>query len=642
MPDRLVTEDIAPARFNPATPHLRYLALQVPGATYRATKAEAFQDVKDHYGDVDEEGAEIAEQPVDDEIVIGSLFSGYGGLDLGVMSVLGGRVAWHVEFDANPSRVLEHNFPGVPNYGDVTKVDWASVEPVDILTGGFPCQDVSLAGARRGLREGTRSGLWTAYAEAIDALRPALVVIENVRGLLSADGEPWHDELTEADNERQRIASLIRLADTFIDGNPSNRKEGRSAYATKWRGARVRLTRQHKRAVSRFNRERGLVRRAIDTVLRDLAGLGFDAEWCGVRAADAGAPHGRFRVFIVAYPQHDGDAPGQGGRSAREVIASRRSEWIAQIADRESAGAGRGGAGEREGSADADRDGLEAVRRGGRLVEPDADGCVAAGTHAADAVGVERAGEPAKQPRRALAARGSGVTAPDTAGDGRPGRHAPAGPAEESGQPGDAADAHARAGGECPAAGHADGERLEGRAVSAERADERPVGADGLGPESVGRVDADPEGRGRGLRASEDFGSTTGDVDPSGDEAGVHDRSEVGRETGERPLLDWGPYRAAVQRWERVVGRLAPAPTRPDGKNNGHRLSPLLVEWMMGLLEGWVTDPTIWVGMSESAARNAQLKALGNGVVPQQAALALTVLLARVPGWLREQFGLAA
>jgi hypothetical protein len=63
---------------------------------------------------------------------------------------------------------------------------------------------------------------------------------------------------------------------------------------------------------------------------------------------------------------------------------------------------------------------------------------------------------------------------------------------------------------------------------------------------------------------------------------------------------------------------------------------------MMGLLEGWVTDPTIWVGMSESAARNAQLKALGNGVVPQQAALALTVLLARVPGWLREQFGLAA
>ena len=181
---------------------------------------------------------------------IGSLFSGYGGLDLGVMSVLGGEVAWHVEFDDAPSRILAYHWPDVPNYGDVTKVDWSTVPPVDVLTGGFPCQDVSLAGARAGLKDGTRSGLWSEFARAIDTLRPSLVVIENVRGLLSAAADsdmepcPW----CVGDNE----------------GEPCLR--------------------------------------ALGAVLGDLADLGYDARWVGVRAADAGAPHGRFRVFIVANP----------------------------------------------------------------------------------------------------------------------------------------------------------------------------------------------------------------------------------------------------------------------------------------------------------------------------------------------------
>ena len=80
---------------------------------------------------------------------------------------------------------------------------------------------------------------------------------------------------------------------------------------------------------------------------------------------------------------------------------------------------------------------------------------------------------------------------------------------------------------------------------------------------------------------------------------------------------DFGPYAAAVARWETVLGRPAPNPTEP-GTNGQPRLSPAFVEWMMGLPQGWVTD----VGIP----RNAQLKALGNGVVPQQAALALQLL----------------
>lgn len=183
---------------------------------------------------------------------IGSLFSGYGGLDLAVSEVTGATIAWHCEWDDAPSTILERNFHGIPNYRDVSKVDFTQVEPVDILTGGFPCQDLSLAGKRAGLRDGTRSGLWSEFARAIDTIRPRLVVIENVRGLLSAsahsDVEPCPWCVGEAG-----------------DGEP--------------------------------------VLRALGAVLGDLADLGYDAEWTGVRAADAGAPHNRFRVFIVAYPR---------------------------------------------------------------------------------------------------------------------------------------------------------------------------------------------------------------------------------------------------------------------------------------------------------------------------------------------------
>lgn len=117
---------------------------------------------------------------------IGSVFSGYGGLDLAVESVTGGRTVWHSEIDDAASRVLAHRWPGVPNMGDITTVDWTSVEPVDVLCGGSPCQDVSAAGKRAGMRAGTRSGLWASMCDAIDALRPSLVVWENVRGVTSA------------------------------------------------------------------------------------------------------------------------------------------------------------------------------------------------------------------------------------------------------------------------------------------------------------------------------------------------------------------------------------------------------------------------------------------------------------------------
>ena len=183
---------------------------------------------------------------------IGSLFSGYGGLDLAVTNVTGAEVAWHCEWEDAPSKILDAHFPGVPNYKDVSKVDFTQVEPVDILTGGFPCQDLSLAGKRKGLTEGTRSGLWSEFARAIETLNPRLVVIENVRGLLSAS----------ATNPELEHCSWC-MGETG-DGEPALR--------------------------------------ALGAVLGDLADIGYDAKWQGVRASDAGAPHNRFRVFIIAYP----------------------------------------------------------------------------------------------------------------------------------------------------------------------------------------------------------------------------------------------------------------------------------------------------------------------------------------------------
>jgi DNA (cytosine-5)-methyltransferase 1 len=81
----------------------------------------------------------------------------------------------------------------------------------------------------------------------------------------------------------------------------------------------------------------------------------------------------------------------------------------------------------------------------------------------------------------------------------------------------------------------------------------------------------------------------------------------------------WGRFEPAIRRWETVLGRPAPAPTNPDGKDGNHRLSSKFTEWMMGLPDGWITDAGL--------TRNEELKACGNGVVPQQAELALRMLL---------------
>jgi DNA (cytosine-5)-methyltransferase 1 len=184
-------------------------------------------------------------------VKLGSLFSGYGGLDAAVMAHYGCELAWVCEMDPDAAKVLAHHHPEVPNLGDITAVDWTTVPDVDVICGGFPCQDISSAGKREGIT-GARSGLWTYYVDAVRTLRPRIVVVENVSALLV---------------------------------------------------------------------------RGLDVVLADLASLGYDTRWGSVRASDAGAPHRRERIFLVA-TDADGDARGSAwgaGEAVGEPGAVERS-----------------------------------------------------------------------------------------------------------------------------------------------------------------------------------------------------------------------------------------------------------------------------------------------------------------------------
>lgn len=110
---------------------------------------------------------------------VGSLFSGIGGLELGLERAGLGSVIWQVESDPWCRRVLARHWPEAERYEDVRTVGSANLLPVDGICGGFPCQDVSSAGKRAGLA-GARSGLWVEYLRIVRELRPRWCVVENV------------------------------------------------------------------------------------------------------------------------------------------------------------------------------------------------------------------------------------------------------------------------------------------------------------------------------------------------------------------------------------------------------------------------------------------------------------------------------
>lgn len=119
-----------------------------------------------------------------EKLTVGSCFSGIGGLELGLEWTGGFETKWQIEMDPYASKVLEKHWPNVKRYSDIRDV--VRPAPVDLICGGFPCQDVSMAGKRKGL-DGERTTLWGEMFRLICEVKPRWVVAENVPGLLSSD-----------------------------------------------------------------------------------------------------------------------------------------------------------------------------------------------------------------------------------------------------------------------------------------------------------------------------------------------------------------------------------------------------------------------------------------------------------------------
>jgi DNA (cytosine-5)-methyltransferase 1 len=204
---------------------------------------------------------------------LGSLFSGAGGLDLAVEEVFDAETIWFSETDPAAASIYQTHWPDAPNLGDITAIDWNTVPPVDVLAGGFPCQSVSEAGLRHGLRPGTRTGLWNHMARAVQTLHPRWVVAENVGGLLSAPAEmkrnPDHDQQTSIGPSGDASDGAVRLL------GPGERVVADGAAGSV---------------------------RAMGVVVSTLAALGYDTAWASIPASWAGASQSRQRVFILAWP----------------------------------------------------------------------------------------------------------------------------------------------------------------------------------------------------------------------------------------------------------------------------------------------------------------------------------------------------
>mgnify|MGYP001807421058 CR=1 FL=1 len=138
----------------------------------------------------------------------GSFCTGYGGLDMAVEHFYDAETVWHSEIDKHCSQLLEkHGYEN--NLGDLTEINWDDVEPVDIMSAGFPCQPFSHAGNRKGNNDERAIFQW--IADGISVLRPGVVVLENVAGILTLGGTSVIGALAEIGYDARW--GLVRASD---------------------------------------------------------------------------------------------------------------------------------------------------------------------------------------------------------------------------------------------------------------------------------------------------------------------------------------------------------------------------------------------------------------------------------------------
>ena len=188
-------------------------------------------------------------------MTFGSLFAGIGGIDLGLERA-GMTCKWQVEIDPWCRQVLAKHWPDVRRYEDVKTVGGDTLEPVALIAGGFPCQDVSTAGQGAGIKEGTRSGLWSEFHRIIRELRPRYVLVENVPGLFANGMGRVFGDLAEigydaewevlsaadvgAPHLRKRVFIVADAQDSGLEGGnqalANNEKTGRGRHSQSARG----------------------------------------------------------------------------------------------------------------------------------------------------------------------------------------------------------------------------------------------------------------------------------------------------------------------------------------------------------------------------------------------------------------------
>jgi DNA (cytosine-5)-methyltransferase 1 len=373
----------------------------------------------------------------------------------------------------------------------------------------------------------------------------------------------------------------------------------------------------------------GPVLRAAGAVLGDLADLGYDAVWATVAAASVGAPHRRERVFIVAWAA---DAKGDrwDGRPGDQLSVGAGD--LRRVGGQGTTAVGDGGglhaavSGDEPGVALLPKPGTmddrekRTTHAGGNLT---LQGAVV-GVNPVDVERHSRAGRTVREPVDLLPT----PTQSDGTGGGIRTGLSWEGTTKSTG---DGGNSRLR-----DVAGLLGGPLLP---------TPRTSDTNGAGHHGDGGMDLRTtvtllptpnaaDGNGGGRYSSEGHQSTLpGEArllcTPSASDGAGGKTSRSGSRIDE-PLLggqaremetSWGKYAAAIARWENVTGTPAPAPTEPN-KNGNPRLSASFSEWIMGWPDGWVTDPAIGI------SRNDQLRIVGNGVCPQQAAAALRYLLA--------------
>ena len=190
---------------------------------------------------------------------VGSLFSGIGGLDLGLERA-GMKVIWQSEIDPYCNKVLKKHWPEVPNYGNIKEIDWRAIPRPDVICGGYPCQPFSTAGKRRGTDDPRH--LWPWVRTAISELRPRYAILENVRGHISMGGLQVIGELAEVGYDAEwRVVSAAGLGAPhrrdriIIVAYPANQRQQSGQKESKSQfGRRGNYEAEHKRSATNNQR----------------------------------------------------------------------------------------------------------------------------------------------------------------------------------------------------------------------------------------------------------------------------------------------------------------------------------------------------------------------------------------------------